>query len=245
MRVIATSCGATTSTACTPTTTSIRIRRRTRRTADPVSRRRDVRAERRRPHARRLAPRNVDRFVERMYREVHALKPTSRSGISPFGIWRPGNPTGVNGLDAYATIYADSRKWLQQGWVDYLAPQLYWAIAAPQQSYPALLDWWLGAEHARPPRLAGPRGVSRERRHVERVRDERRSRARSSLTRQRPAGTGHLLYNTTWTLKRNGGAVAASLAADLYRDARDSAGVAVARCGRAAGADRQRRRRTR
>ncbi|MEO5589120.1 MAG: family 10 glycosylhydrolase, partial [Gemmatimonadaceae bacterium] len=46
---------------------------------------------------------NIDRFVERMYRETHALKPTIKEGISPFGIWRPGFPTGVNGLDAYAS----------------------------------------------------------------------------------------------------------------------------------------------
>ena len=50
---------------------------------------------------------NVDRFVERLYREVHAVKPTLRLGLSPFGIWRPGNPSGVAGLDAYASIYAD------------------------------------------------------------------------------------------------------------------------------------------
>ena len=86
---------------------------------------------------------NVDRFIERLYREVHASKPTLDVGISPFGIWRPGNPPGIAGLDAYATIFADSRKWLQEGWVDYLAPQLYWSIAAPQQSFPALLDWWI------------------------------------------------------------------------------------------------------
>jgi uncharacterized lipoprotein YddW (UPF0748 family) len=85
---------------------------------------------------------NIDRFVERMYREVHAVKPNVVVGLSPFGIWRPGNPPSVQGLDAYATIYADSRKWLQQGWVDYFVPQLYWSIAAPQQSFPVLLDWW-------------------------------------------------------------------------------------------------------
>jgi uncharacterized lipoprotein YddW (UPF0748 family) len=154
---------------------------------------------------------NVDRFVARLYREVHQLKPTVKVGISPFGIWRPGNPASVAGLDAYAAIYADSRKWLQQGWVDYLAPQLYWAIGAPQQSYPALLDWWLGqstmGRHVWPG-LAAYRvqngtpsafGASE-------IYDQIR------LTRARPAGTGHILYNTTYTLKRNGGAIAAGLA---------------------------------
>ena len=104
---------------------------------------------------------NVDRFVERLYREVHALKPTIKVGISPFGIWRPGNPASVNGLDAYATIYADSRKWLQQGWVDYLAPQLYWAIGATQQSYPGSARLVDRAELRWPSRLAWARRLSR------------------------------------------------------------------------------------
>ena len=85
---------------------------------------------------------NVDRFIERMYREVKAAKPWVKVGISPFGIWRPGNPAGVTGFDQYAEIYADARKWQREGWLDYLAPQLYWAIASRGQSFPALLDWW-------------------------------------------------------------------------------------------------------
>jgi hypothetical protein len=120
------------------------------------------------------------------------------------------------GLDAYATIYADARKWLQEGWVDYMAPQLYWAIAAPQQSFPALLDWWI-AQSARGryvwPGLAAYRvmdGTSSAFSTTEIATQVR-------LTRDRPAGTGHLLYNTTSTLTRNGGAVAASLSAELYR----------------------------
>lgn len=86
---------------------------------------------------------NINRFVERLWREVKLARPYVKVGISPFGIWRPGNPPGITGLDAYADIYADSRLWLQRGWVDYLAPQLYWAIASTGQSFPALLDWWL------------------------------------------------------------------------------------------------------
>ena len=158
---------------------------------------------------------NVDRFVERLYREVHAIAPTLPVGISPFGIWRPGSPVGVSGLDAYAAIYADSRKWLRQGWVDYLAPQLYWSIAAPQQSFPSLLDWWL-AENVRG-RHVWP-GLA-----AYRVSDGSSSAfstseipAQVSLTRARPAGSGELLYNATWTLTRNGGAVASSLA-NLYK----------------------------
>ena len=153
---------------------------------------------------------NVDRFVERLYREVHDVKPAVKVGISPFGIWRPGHPVGVNGLDAYATIYADSRKWLQEGWLDYFAPQLYWAISAPQQSFPALLDWWLAqnpmGRHIWPGLAAyrvgdGTTGAFSS--------DELPAQIR--LIRVRPAAKGYILYNTTSTLKRNAGAVAASL----------------------------------
>jgi len=159
---------------------------------------------------------NIDRFVERMYREVHAIKPTIKVGLSPFGIWRPGFPPGVNGLDAYSSIYADSRKWLQEGWVDYLAPQLYWAISAPQQSYPALLDWWLSQSTAGRhvwPGLAAYKvnnGTSSAF-SMQEIPDQIRT------TRARPGGTGHLLYNTSWTLKQNGGALASILATDLYK----------------------------
>lgn len=85
---------------------------------------------------------NVNTFVQAVYGDIKSLKPWVKFGISPFGIWRPGNPSGVTGLDAYASIYADSKKWLQEGWCDYFSPQLYWRIDPAQQSYPALLTWW-------------------------------------------------------------------------------------------------------
>jgi len=85
---------------------------------------------------------NVNRFVERVYRSIKSAKPWVKFGVSPFGIWRPKNPPQIAGLDAYASLYADSRKWLVNGWVDYLVPQLYWAIAPPDQSFPVLLRWW-------------------------------------------------------------------------------------------------------
>ena len=86
---------------------------------------------------------NVNDLMERLYAGIHKIKPYVRFGVSPFGIWRPGFPASVRGLDAYEHLYADSRRWLQEGWVDYLAPQLYWRISAPYQSYPELLKWWL------------------------------------------------------------------------------------------------------
>lgn len=86
---------------------------------------------------------SIDEFVHSLYTSVKQVKPWVRVGISPFGIWRPGVPGGIEaGLDSYEDLAGDSRKWLRESWVDYLAPQLYWRIDPPEQSFPKLLDWW-------------------------------------------------------------------------------------------------------
>ena len=86
---------------------------------------------------------NVSRFVETVYRNIKKEKSWVKFGISPFGIWRPGNPSQITGLDAYDKLYCDARKWLAEGWLDYIAPQLYWPIDQKAQSFPALLQWWM------------------------------------------------------------------------------------------------------
>ena len=86
----------------------------------------------------------VNGFVQSMYSNVKKTKPWVRVGISPFGIWRPGVPSGTTArIDAYHHLSADSREWLRRGWCDYLMPQLYWRINSPQ-SYTRLLSWWRG-----------------------------------------------------------------------------------------------------
>jgi len=86
---------------------------------------------------------NVNVFVQRLYKAVKAEKPWVKFGVSPFGIWRPHYPQQIKGFDAYVQIYCDSRKWLTNGWLDYVVPQLYWPIARTAQSYPVLLKWWV------------------------------------------------------------------------------------------------------
>jgi uncharacterized lipoprotein YddW (UPF0748 family) len=85
---------------------------------------------------------NVNQMVLRLSQGIKATKSYVKFGISPFGIYRPGQPPGITGLDAYSVLYADSKKWLEQGWVDYVAPQLYWRTDQTNQSYPVLLKWW-------------------------------------------------------------------------------------------------------
>lgn len=85
---------------------------------------------------------HVNSLIEAVGREIKRIKPDIVYGISPFGIWQPMPEKGITGFNAYAELYADARRWLQDGTVDYLAPQLYWETARKGQSFPILLDWW-------------------------------------------------------------------------------------------------------
>jgi uncharacterized lipoprotein YddW (UPF0748 family) len=88
---------------------------------------------------------NVNQLIEALYTGIHKEKTWVRFGISPFGIGRPDRrPPGIQGFSQYDKLYADAELWLQNGWLDYLAPQLYWPIAQQPQAFPVLLDYWLG-----------------------------------------------------------------------------------------------------
>jgi uncharacterized lipoprotein YddW (UPF0748 family) len=92
---------------------------------------------------------NVDSLVERINAAVHRDKPWVQFGVSPFGIVRPDlRPAGVAGFSQYDKIYANVELWLAKGWLDYLAPQLYWPVDTPGQPFGVLLDTWLLANTA-------------------------------------------------------------------------------------------------
>jgi uncharacterized lipoprotein YddW (UPF0748 family) len=84
----------------------------------------------------------VDTFIERLYDSIKKEKPHVKFGISPFGIWRPDHPKSIKGFDQHEVLFADARKWLREGWVDYYTPQLYWPINQIPQSFSTLLGWW-------------------------------------------------------------------------------------------------------
>ncbi|MFO0594705.1 MAG: family 10 glycosylhydrolase [Myxococcaceae bacterium] len=94
---------------------------------------------------------NVNTLVRDVMGIVTSSHPTVRFGISPFGIWKSGQP--VPGLDAYSAISCDAPTWMLNGWVDYLAPQLYWRIGSAQD-YTTLATWWsmknMGGRHLFP-----------------------------------------------------------------------------------------------
>ncbi|MCP4923448.1 MAG: family 10 glycosylhydrolase, partial [bacterium] len=85
---------------------------------------------------------NVNTLIYSLHVNLKKLKPHVEFGISPFGIWRPGFPKQIKGTSAFDDLACDSRKWLVEGWVDYLSPQLYWPESAKQQQFSILLKWW-------------------------------------------------------------------------------------------------------
>ncbi|MFD7018724.1 glycoside hydrolase family 10 protein [Streptomyces sp. NPDC059928] len=90
---------------------------------------------------------NIDLLVCETAARIKALKPQVRFGISPFGVWRNaasderGSATSA-GAQSYDDLYADTRKWVREGWLDYICPQLYWNIGLPAADYAVLVEWW-------------------------------------------------------------------------------------------------------
>lgn len=146
---------------------------------------------------------NVDNFVKQFYQRVKKQKRWVKVGISPFGIWRPGYPDSVVGLDAYSALYADARRWQQEGWVDYLSPQLYWKIDSDGQSYPKLLQWWheqnIKGRHLWPGNYASRLGF--EGTKADDRWDKRELLDQIVLTREHPGATGNVHFSMkTFTL---------------------------------------------
>ena len=90
---------------------------------------------------------NVDSIILMLSRSIKEIKPTCKFGISPFGVWRnvSKDPEGSNttaGQTNYDDLYADILLWLKNGWIDYVAPQLYWEFGHKAAPYEVLLEWW-------------------------------------------------------------------------------------------------------
>ncbi len=84
---------------------------------------------------------NVNKFIAMVHDSIKSVKPWVKFGVSPFGIWKSGTPSGISGLNAYSAIYCDALNWLQNKKVDYITPQMYWKIGGPQD-YSILMPWW-------------------------------------------------------------------------------------------------------
>ncbi|MGV3641527.1 MAG: family 10 glycosylhydrolase [Adhaeribacter sp.] len=89
---------------------------------------------------------NVDTLIQTLSDSIHAGKAHLKFGISPFGIWRnlaqDSLGSDTKGLSGYSALYADARKWVQAGWLDYVNPQVYFPFHYPAAAFEKLVDWW-------------------------------------------------------------------------------------------------------
>ncbi|MER5835024.1 family 10 glycosylhydrolase [Streptomyces sp. NPDC002130] len=101
---------------------------------------------------------NIDRLVREIADRVKEVRPSARFGISPFGVWRNAStdPAGSDtraGVETYDDLHADTRKWVREGWIDYIVPQLYWNIGFAAADYAKLVPWWAKVARDSPTQL--------------------------------------------------------------------------------------------
>lgn len=149
---------------------------------------------------------NVNKLIEAMYTGIHREKSWVRFGISPFGVGRPDRrPVGIVGFSQYDKLYADVETWLDNGWLDYLTPQLYWPIAQKPQAYGVLLDYWLAqnrrGRHVWPGLFTSRIGAPSKEYQPQEIIDQ------IDVTRMRPAAGGHVHFSMAALMENRKGIV--------------------------------------
>lgn len=91
---------------------------------------------------------NTNQLIKGTYQAIKEIRSDCVFGVSPSGIWanKTSSPYGseTNGYEAYGTAFADTRRWVLNGWMDYVAPQIYWEIGYEKADFATLLNWWSG-----------------------------------------------------------------------------------------------------
>lgn len=155
---------------------------------------------------------NVDSLIKRLNDSIKLAKPWVKFGISPSGIWlsattSPANPAGSNtssgATQHHKDLFANSRLWLQQGWVDYMAPQIYWFIGQTGSDYNILVPWWNNNAFGRHMYIgmAGYK-VGDATQNAAFATDNNQIPNQLRLNRQNTNVNGHIFYNTT-SLRNN------------------------------------------
>ena len=90
---------------------------------------------------------NIDSLIKKSHDIIKVRKPWVQLGVSPFGVWKNSStdPKGSDtqaGQTTYENLYADPLLWMENGWLDYLIPQVYWSMELPVASHRKIVDWW-------------------------------------------------------------------------------------------------------
>ena len=95
---------------------------------------------------------NINELIKETSALIKFTKPYVKFGVSPLAFWRnkkqdPQGSETQSAQTSYDNLYCDTRKWLQNGWIDYVVPQLYWSRKSPYASYRNLLNWWTSHDY--------------------------------------------------------------------------------------------------
>ena len=152
---------------------------------------------------------NVNQLIREVHQTVHELKPWVKFGVSPFGIWRNRQSDGEQGSDTrglqnYDDLYADVLLWVNNGWVDYNIPQVYWEIGHSAADYETLVKWWAEKAANRP--LFIGQDVMRTVKNADRQNPSvHQQRAKMNLQRSQPAITGSCQWPASAVVENTGG----------------------------------------
>lgn len=162
---------------------------------------------------------NTDSIILKLSTVIHETKPWVQFGISPFGVWRnqdkdPEGSATKAGQTNYDDLYADVLLWLRSGWIDYVAPQIYWEFSQPNAPFQPILEWWNSHTYGRNCYIglgiyrAGSNGAWRDRTQLPR---------QIESTRAMPNIHGQIYFSST-SFDRNPNGWSDSLRNNYYRE---------------------------
>ena len=163
---------------------------------------------------------NVDSIIAMLSRAIKQQKPWVKFGISPFSVWRnkDQDPDGSDSKASqtnYDDLYANVLLWLKNGWIDYVAPQLYLEIGNSKIPYEKLLDWWSNHTYGR--HLYIGQGIYRASENNPAWKNPNELPEQIQLLRQYPNVQGSIYFSSK-TFDRNPNGWNDSLRNNYYRD---------------------------
>jgi uncharacterized lipoprotein YddW (UPF0748 family) len=92
---------------------------------------------------------NVNLFIQACAARIRDVDSSVRFSVSPYGAWKDDEPPGTRTFPAYDRLYCDAVAWLDNQWVDFLVPQLYWKAGEGSGLFERYLEWWMGRANGR------------------------------------------------------------------------------------------------
>jgi uncharacterized lipoprotein YddW (UPF0748 family) len=165
---------------------------------------------------------NVNKLVENVSKTIKKYKPYVKFGISPFGVWRNKDRDPVNGsntkagVTCYDDLYADVLLWMKNGWIDYVAPQIYWSIGYPPADFEILIDWWSKHTYGKQLYIGHAAYKINNAPNDDNWQDPEEISRQIAMVRANPNVNGSIFYSTK-PLLRNALGVQDSLITSLYK----------------------------